>query len=124
MTSWSSRYAGSMPPGSAAAPGVRSRAVANPPHFISSRSSDPGEHPMSEPTTVVITGAFGALGAAVARRFAARGARVGLLGHGPVPGWASQEFGTPHVIEGGVDLTQQNATNAAMRAVAEATGGF
>ena len=79
---------------------------------------------MTEPATVVITGAFGALGAAVARRFAARGTRLGLLGHGPVPGWASQEFRAPHVLEGGVDLTGQEAANAAMRAVAVATGGF
>jgi NAD(P)-dependent dehydrogenase (short-subunit alcohol dehydrogenase family) len=35
-------------------------------------------------TTVVITGAFGALGTAVARRFAGRGMRLGLLGREPV----------------------------------------
>lgn len=79
---------------------------------------------MSEPSTVVVTGAFGALGAAVARRFAARGVRLGLLGRGPVPAWASQEFGAPHVLRGGVDLTVQQAADAAMQAVAAATGGF
>jgi NAD(P)-dependent dehydrogenase (short-subunit alcohol dehydrogenase family) len=73
---------------------------------------------------VVITGAFGALGAAVARRFASRGARLGLLGHGSVPGWAAQEFGAPHVLLGGVDLTAQPAADAAMNAIAAATGGL
>jgi NAD(P)-dependent dehydrogenase (short-subunit alcohol dehydrogenase family) len=79
---------------------------------------------VSEPATVVITGAFGALGAAVARRFAARGARLGLLGHGLVPDWATREFGAPHLLVGGVDLTAQEAANAAMRAVAAASGAF
>ena len=79
---------------------------------------------MSEPSTVVVTGAFGALGAAVARRFAARGQRVGLLGRGPVPGWAAQEFAAPHVLRGGVDLTAPDAANAAMQAAAAASGGL
>lgn len=79
---------------------------------------------MAEPSTVVITGAFGALGAAVARGFAGRGLRLGLIGHGSVPGWASREFGAPHVLLGGVDLTVQEAANAAMQTVAAASGGF
>jgi NAD(P)-dependent dehydrogenase (short-subunit alcohol dehydrogenase family) len=79
---------------------------------------------VAEPSTVVVTGAFGALGAAVARRFAARGVHLGLLGHGPPPGWASQEFGAPHVLLGGVDLTVQHAVDAALQTVAVATGGF
>jgi NAD(P)-dependent dehydrogenase (short-subunit alcohol dehydrogenase family) len=79
---------------------------------------------MSDPSTVVVTGAFGALGAAVARRFAGRGMRLGLLGHGSVPGWAAQEFGAPHVLLGGVDLTAQPAADAAMKAIAAATGGL
>src|SRR6202007_208813 len=86
---------------------------------------------VSEPSTVVVTGAFGALGGAVARRFASRGVRLGLLGRGPGPpgagaGWAPrpcgsrgvrlgllgrgpvpaalrQEFGAAHVLLGGVD---------------------
>jgi NAD(P)-dependent dehydrogenase (short-subunit alcohol dehydrogenase family) len=79
---------------------------------------------MSDPSTVVVTGAFGALGAAVARRFAGRGMRLGLLGHGSVPGWAAQEFGAPHMLVGGVDLTAQPAADAAMKAIAAATGGL
>ena len=79
---------------------------------------------MSEPSTVVITGAFGALGAALARRFAERGARLGLLGRGAVPGWATQEFGAPHVLLGGVDLTVPEAAGTAMKAVAATTGGL
>lgn len=79
---------------------------------------------MSEPSTAVITGAFGALGAAVARRFAARGMRLGLLGREAVPDWASREFGATHVLQGGVDLTVPDAAGKAMQAVAAATGGF
>lgn len=79
---------------------------------------------MPEPSAVVVTGAFGALGAAVARRFAARGVRVGLLGREPPPAWANQEFGAPHVLLGGVDLTVQQAASVALQTVAAATGGF
>jgi NAD(P)-dependent dehydrogenase (short-subunit alcohol dehydrogenase family) len=79
---------------------------------------------VSEPSTIVVTGAFGALGAAVARRFAGRGMRLALLGREPVPAWAAQEFGAPHVLVGGVDLTVQEAASAAMQAVAAAAGGF
>lgn len=79
---------------------------------------------VSEPSTVVITGAFGALGAAVARRFAGRGMRLGLLGREAVPGWAEKEFGASHVLLGGVDLSAPEQANAAMEALAAATGGF
>ena len=71
-----------------------------------------------------MTGAFGALGGAVARRFACRGVRLGLLGRGPVPAALRQEFGAAHVLLGGVDLTVQEAASAAMQSVAAATGGF
>ena len=71
-----------------------------------------------------MTGAFGALGGAVARRFASRGMRLGLLGRGPVPAALRQEFGAAHVLLGGVDLTVQEAASAAMQSVAAATGGF
>lgn len=79
---------------------------------------------MPEPSTVVVTGAFGALGAAVARRFASRGVRVALLGHGRAPAWAAKEFGAPHLLLDGVDLTVQEAADAAMQTVAAAAGGF
>jgi NAD(P)-dependent dehydrogenase (short-subunit alcohol dehydrogenase family) len=79
---------------------------------------------LSELSPVVITGAFGALGAAVARRFAGRGARLGLLGRGPVPAWAAAEFGAPHVLRGAVDLSVQQAATAALNEVASSAGGL
>jgi NAD(P)-dependent dehydrogenase (short-subunit alcohol dehydrogenase family) len=71
-----------------------------------------------------VTGAFGALGGAVARRFADRGVRLGLVGREPVPAALRREFGAGHVLLGGVDLAVQEAASTAMQSVAEATGGF
>jgi NAD(P)-dependent dehydrogenase (short-subunit alcohol dehydrogenase family) len=68
--------------------------------------------------TVVVTGAFGALGSAVARRFLADGARLGLINHGPVPAGAANEMPAPHVLVGGVDLTDLKATMDAMQRIA------
>src|SRR5579863_2656336 len=110
--------------GSNGAPDVRSRPAPARPPSMSSRSSSHSGGLVSEPSTVVITGAFGALGAAVARRFAGRGMRLGLLGREAVPGWAAQEFGARHVLLGGVDLTVPEAANAAVKSVAAATDGF
>jgi NAD(P)-dependent dehydrogenase (short-subunit alcohol dehydrogenase family) len=78
----------------------------------------------SQQTTVVVTGAFGALGTAVARRFAARGARLGLIGHAAVPPAAAQEFAGIHVLVGGVDLTSMEAAAAAVRSVASPAGAI
>jgi NAD(P)-dependent dehydrogenase (short-subunit alcohol dehydrogenase family) len=69
---------------------------------------------------VVVTGAFGALGSAVARKFHARGARLGLIDHAHVSDAARQEFQAPHVMVGGVDLTDEKAAAAAFQQV---TGG-
>jgi len=69
----------------------------------------------STPRIVLVTGAFGALGAAVARRFLAQGARLALIDHASVPEWAGHTFPAPHVLAGGVDLTDPAATNAVMR---------
>ncbi|HET7756919.1 MAG TPA: SDR family NAD(P)-dependent oxidoreductase, partial [Steroidobacteraceae bacterium] len=80
--------------------------------------------PLPDNATVVITGAFGALGTAVARRFAARGARLGLIDRAPVPPAAAQEFAGGHVLVGGVDLTSAQAAQAAMRSVARAGGAI
>jgi NAD(P)-dependent dehydrogenase (short-subunit alcohol dehydrogenase family) len=77
---------------------------------------------MSAAPTVVVTGAFGALGTAVARRFLADGARLGLINHGPVPAWALNELPAPHVLVGGVDLTNMEATAAAMQRIAGTAG--
>jgi len=71
--------------------------------------------PESRSRIVLVTGAFGALGAAVARRFLAQGARLALIDHASVPEWAGHTFPAPHVLAGGVDLTAPPATNAAMR---------
>lgn len=73
---------------------------------------------------VLITGAFGALGAAVARTFAAAGAQLMLLDRVAVPAWAREEFPPPHVLRGGVDLTQAAATAAAVREASAAAGGL
>lgn len=79
---------------------------------------------MPKDPTVVVTGAFGALGAAVARRFAAQGARLGLLDRAAVPDWAAGEFGAPHVLIGGVDLASQAAADDALGAIVARTGGM
>ena len=73
--------------------------------------------------TVLITGAFGALGAAVARRFAKEGVTLGLIDHAAVPDWARTEFQGRHVLHGGVDLADAAAAAAAVNAVHEAAGG-
>jgi NAD(P)-dependent dehydrogenase (short-subunit alcohol dehydrogenase family) len=68
--------------------------------------------------TVVVTGAFGALGAAVAAKFRAQGARLGLIHHAPVPAWATQAFAAPHVLVGAVDLADAAAAGAALQQIA------
>lgn len=74
--------------------------------------------------TVAITGAFGALGAAMARRFAGAGAQLGLLDRAFVPDWAAREFTAPHVLVGGVDLTDPAAAAAALQKVIATSGGL
>ena len=74
--------------------------------------------------SVVITGAFGALGAAVARRFAQDDARLGLLDRAPVPDWATLEFPAPHVLQGGIDLADAAAAAGAIQQVVESSGGL
>jgi len=66
-----------------------------------------------------ITGAFGALGSAVARAAAERGARLALIDsakEGPAPEGA--------LVLGGVDLTDANQAGAAVEAVADRYGGL
>jgi NAD(P)-dependent dehydrogenase (short-subunit alcohol dehydrogenase family) len=79
---------------------------------------------MSAQRVVVITGAFGILGAAVARRFLAEGARVALLDRSAAPGWAVAEFLAPHVLVGDVDLADEAAASRAMGRVRELAGGL
>jgi NAD(P)-dependent dehydrogenase (short-subunit alcohol dehydrogenase family) len=79
---------------------------------------------MTAQRVVLITGAFGVLGAAVARRFAAEGARVVLVDRVPPPEWAQRQFQAPHLLVGDVDLADpQGAAQALQRATA-LTGGL
>lgn len=78
---------------------------------------------MSASRTIVVTGAFGALGQAVARKFLAQQERLGLIDRAAVPPWARPTFPAPHVLAGGVDLTDPASTAAAMQKVA-AEGGL
>lgn len=75
-------------------------------------------------SAVVITGAFGTLGSAVARAFAARGARLALIDRAPPPPTAQSEFGAAHRLLGGVDLTSSAAAETAMDAARTALGGI
>jgi NAD(P)-dependent dehydrogenase (short-subunit alcohol dehydrogenase family) len=79
---------------------------------------------MSAERVVLITGAFGVLGAAVARRFAGEGARVVLLDRAPAPEWAQREFKAPHLLVGEVDLADEKAAAQAMQRAAQLTGGL
>jgi NAD(P)-dependent dehydrogenase (short-subunit alcohol dehydrogenase family) len=74
---------------------------------------------------VVVTGAFGALGSAVARAFARRGAHVALLDLAVSPPNALQsEFAAGHLLLGGVDLGDVESTRRAMLAAALRFGGI
>ena len=74
--------------------------------------------------SVLVTGAFGALGAAVARQFAGQGATLGLLDRVAPPAWARDEFKTPHLLCGNVDLADAGAAGAAVDAVSAHAGGL
>ena len=73
---------------------------------------------VAAPQAVIVTGAFGVLGAAVARRFASDGARLGLIDHISAPAWAQQEFAGTHRLRGGTELTDAAATAAAIDSLA------
>jgi NAD(P)-dependent dehydrogenase (short-subunit alcohol dehydrogenase family) len=73
---------------------------------------------------VVVTGAFGALGAAVARGFATRGARLALFDLAQPPAALQREIGARHLFIGGVDLGEVEATRKAMAAAAMRFGGI
>jgi NAD(P)-dependent dehydrogenase (short-subunit alcohol dehydrogenase family) len=70
---------------------------------------------------VIVTGAFGALGRAVARRFAATGATVGLLDRGAVPPELAGEFQSPHILIPGVDLADADSTAKAISSTVDRT---
>ncbi|MFN3522105.1 MAG: SDR family NAD(P)-dependent oxidoreductase [Phenylobacterium sp.] len=74
---------------------------------------------------VVVTGAYGALGSAVARAAAEQGARVALIDYGPqAPAGLLDACGPEAFAQGGVDLTDAVAASAAIDAVAERFGGI
>jgi NAD(P)-dependent dehydrogenase (short-subunit alcohol dehydrogenase family) len=77
---------------------------------------------VSASRTIVVTGAFGALGQAVARKFLGQKERLGLIDRAAVPPWATPAFPAPHVLAGGVDLSDPASTAAAMQKVAAAGG--
>lgn len=78
---------------------------------------------MSE-RVVVVTGAYGALGSAVALAAAERGARVALVDFGTQPPAGLVEACGPQAMAlGGVDLTDAVAASAAIDAVADRFGG-
>ncbi len=74
---------------------------------------------------VVVTGAFGVLGAAVARAFARDGARVALVDVAPQASLELQsEFGTAHMLLGGADLSNVDSTRKTMAAISMRFGGI
>jgi NAD(P)-dependent dehydrogenase (short-subunit alcohol dehydrogenase family) len=74
--------------------------------------------------SVVVTGAFGNLGSVVARTFGGLGAKVALLGRSQPRAELVKEFGAPHCLLGGVDLTQMEAVGVAMETIRNALGGI
>jgi NAD(P)-dependent dehydrogenase (short-subunit alcohol dehydrogenase family) len=73
---------------------------------------------------VVVTGAFGALGAAVARGFAGLGARLALFDIAQPPATLQREIGARHLFIGGVDLSDVEASRKAVAAAAMRFGGI
>lgn len=74
--------------------------------------------------SVVVTGAFGNLGMAVARSFRAQGAAVALLGRSRAPAQVAAEFSAPHCVLGGVDLTQTASATTAMETIRATLGAI
>lgn len=75
---------------------------------------------------VVITGAFGVLGTAVARAFGQAGARLALIDVAQPSVELQGEFpgGPKHLLLGGADLANEEATRKAMAAIAMRFGGI
>ncbi len=72
---------------------------------------------------IVVTGAFGVLGSAVAQAAAAHGARLALIDYAELPA-VSAPTGDDVLILGGVDLTDPTQAQSAMDAVAARFGGL
>jgi NAD(P)-dependent dehydrogenase (short-subunit alcohol dehydrogenase family) len=73
---------------------------------------------------VVITGAFGSLGIAVARCFREQGATLALIGRRQPPAGLAAEFPAPHCVLGGVDLTHAVSAGTAMETVRATVGSI
>ena len=74
---------------------------------------------------IVVTGAFGTLGAAVARAAAADGARLALLDFAPAPAdGLVADCGPGVVVLGGVDLTDPASAVRGLEAAAAGLGGI
>ncbi len=73
---------------------------------------------------VVVTGAFGTLGSAVARCFSEHGARLALLDLATPPADLQQKIGARHLFIGGVDLAEMEGTRKAVAAAAMRFGGI
>jgi NAD(P)-dependent dehydrogenase (short-subunit alcohol dehydrogenase family) len=71
---------------------------------------------------VVVTGAFGSLGAVVARTFRANGAKVALLDYAQPSAELQNELGASHCLLGGVDLTRIDSAATAMETVRTTLG--
>jgi NAD(P)-dependent dehydrogenase (short-subunit alcohol dehydrogenase family) len=69
-------------------------------------------------TVIAVTGASGALGAAVAQALAGFGARVAQIDHGPAPAGVSGG----ELVFGGTDLSDAEAAVAVMGRIVAATG--
>ncbi len=76
-------------------------------------------------TVVVITGAFGALGAAVSHAFGQTGARLALIDVAQPSAEIQREFSAAgHMLLGGVDLADVESTRKVMAAIAMRFGGI
>lgn len=73
---------------------------------------------------VVITGAFGNLGAAVVRAFAAQGARVALIDRAAAPASPLVDEFAHHMVLADIDVTEPGAADNAMASIAERLGGI
>lgn len=72
---------------------------------------------------IVICGAGGVLGGAVAEAFAAMGARIALIDRSADAKGLDKRFGAPHFFVGGVDLADFIQAQRAMDSVASRFGG-
>ncbi|MDB6092174.1 MAG: short chain dehydrogenase family protein [Gammaproteobacteria bacterium] len=70
---------------------------------------------------VIVTGGFGALGSAVARKCSAAGATVAMLGRAPPSATLAAEFTGPHVLLSGVDLARLDDASKAIATVTART---